>query len=58
MDKIEAAVRASGQDLAPVDESQAVELIPEKRYGYLVFLRLAFSKYTRRAILGATLMIT
>ena len=32
--------------------------MPETRYGYLTFLRLAFHQYTRRAILGATLMIT
>jgi MFS family permease len=58
MAKIEAQVRASGQDLAPIDQSKAVELIPEQRYGYLVFLRLAFRDFRRRAILGATLMIT
>jgi MFS family permease len=58
MAKIEAQVRASGQELAPVDESQAVELKPEQRYGYLTFLRLAFRDFRRRAILGASLMIT
>ena len=31
--------------------------MPETRYGYLTFLRLVFHRYTRRAILGATLMI-
>ena len=34
------------------------ELVPEKRYGYLTFLRLVFRTYPKRAILGATLMIT
>src|SRR6478735_6748859 len=58
LDKIEAAVRKSGQVLTPVDDSQAVELVPEARYGYLVFLRLAFREYPKRAILGASLMIT
>src|SRR5215467_10502379 len=58
MAKIEEQVRASGQDLAPIDESKGIEIIPETRYGYLTFLRLAFHKFTRRAILGATLMIT
>ena len=32
--------------------------MPETRYGYLVFLRLVFHQYPRRAILGSTLMIT
>jgi MFS family permease len=58
MAKIEASVRGSGQTLAPVDDANAIELAPEKRYGYLVFLRLVFRQYPRRAILGATLMIT
>jgi MFS family permease len=56
--KIEDAVRASGQTLEPVDDSQAITLIPEKQYGYLTFLRLVFHQYPRRAILGASLMIT
>jgi MFS family permease len=56
--KIEDAARKSGQTLAPVDDSQAISLVPEKQYGYLVFLRLVFREYPKRAILGATLMIT
>src|SRR4029077_15898252 len=36
----------------------AIELIPEKQYGYITFLRLVFRTYPKRAILGATLMIT
>jgi MFS family permease len=58
MAKIEEAVRKAGGDLAPVDEALAIELKPEKQYGYLTFLRLVFHQFTRRAILGATLMIT
>ena len=58
MAKIEAAVRKSGRKLAPVDESNAIEPLPEKQYGYLVFLCLVFRQSPRRAILGATLMIT
>ena len=54
MAKIEEAVRKSGQELDPIDESKAIEIVPETRYGYLTFLRLAFHQYTRRAILGAT----
>src|SRR6476659_1258725 len=56
--KIEEAVRKSGQELEPVDDSQALELTPEKRYGYVTFLGLVFRTYPRRAVLGATLMIT
>jgi MFS family permease len=53
--KIEAA---QGQPLEPVDDSLAIELVPEKKYGYVRFLRLVFHTYPKRAILGATLMIT
>jgi MFS family permease len=56
--KIEDAVRSSGQGLEPVDDSKALELTPEKRYGYITFLRLVFKQYPKRAILGASLMIT
>ncbi len=56
--KIEEAVRKSGQELEPVDDSQALELTPEKQYGYVMFLGLVFRTYPKRAILGATLMIT
>ena len=56
--KIEEAVRKSGQELEPVDDSQALELTPEKRYGYVTFLGLVFRTYPKRAVLGATLMIT
>src|SRR6478752_3059286 len=55
---IEEAVRKSGQVIEPVDDSQALELTPEKRYGYVMFLGLVFRTYPRRAVLGATLMIT
>ncbi len=56
--KIEDAVRRSGGELTPVDDSQAISLVPEEQYGYLVFLRLVFREYPKRAVLGATLMIT
>ena len=58
LDKIEEIAREGGQELEPVDDSQATELVPEKQYGYLTFLRLVFRTYPKRAILGATLMIT
>jgi MFS family permease len=56
--KIEDAVVKSGGVLTPVDDSQAISLVPEEQYGYLVFLRLVFKEYPKRAILGASLMIT
>jgi len=56
--KIEAAAVKSGQELVPVDDSQAITLVPEKTYGYLTFLRLVFRDYRDRAVLGASLMIT
>src|SRR5215468_7127942 len=43
--KIEDAVRASGQDLVPVEDSQAITLVPERQYGYITFLRLVFHQY-------------
>jgi MFS family permease len=56
--KIEDAVRKTGQPLDPIPDSQALELKPETQYGYLRFLQLVFHQYPRRAILGASLMIT
>ena len=56
--KIEEIVRSTGQELEPVDDSMATELDPEKRYGYVTFLGLVFRTYPKRAVLGATLMIT
>ena len=56
--RIEEASIADGQHLDPVPESAAIAIVPEKRYGYLTLLRVAFRYYPKRAILGATLMIT
>jgi MFS family permease len=56
--KIEEAAIKAGQTLDPVGDDKALELIPEKRYGYIQFIRLVFHTYPRRAILGASLMIT
>jgi MFS family permease len=56
--KIEHAVSAAGQALDPVLDSEAIELVPEKQYGYAKFLGLVFHEYPKRAILGASLMIT
>jgi MFS family permease len=56
--KIEDAARKSGQTLEPVPDPKAIELVPEEQYGYVRFVGLVFHRYTKRAILGATLMIT
>jgi len=55
---IEDAVAASGHTLPPVDERAAIELRPADKIGYLALLRLLFRVYPRRAVLGASLMIT
>jgi MFS family permease len=55
---IERQVASSGQTLAPVDESQAIEIRPSKPHGYVSLLRVLFRQYPSRSVLGATLMIT
>jgi MFS family permease len=56
--KIEEQVIKSGQTLEEVPDEMALELTPEERYGYVRFVGLVFHKYPKRAVLGATLMIT
>jgi MFS family permease len=56
--KIEEAARRAGQTVEPVPDSAAIELVPERKYGYIQFLRLVFHTYPKRAVLGASLMIT
>jgi MFS family permease len=56
--KIEEGAVKSGQTLVAVDDSDTIELVPEKDYGYLVFLRMVFKTYPKRAVLGASLMVT
>ena len=58
MRRIEEAALRDGQHLEPVPEDAAITIMPEKRYGYLTLLRVAFRQYPKRAVLGATLMIT
>jgi MFS family permease len=58
MRKIEEMAVRDGQRLEPVPEDAAITIVPERRYGYLTLLRIAFRRYPQRAILGATLMIT
>ena len=56
--RIEQAALRDGQRLDPVPDSAAIVIVPEKRYGYLTLLGVAFRRYPERAVLGATLMIT
>ena len=56
--RIEEAAIRDGQHLEPVPANSGITIMPEKRYGYLTLLRLAFRQYPKRAFLGATLMIT
>jgi MFS family permease len=55
---IERQVEESGQTLAPVDESQAIEIRPAGSHGYLSLLRVLFKHYPSRSTLSASLMIT
>jgi len=56
--RIEHEVVASGHTLPPVDDSAAIELRPANKLGYLALTRVLFRLYPRRAVLGASLMIT
>jgi MFS family permease len=58
MKHIEDVALKDGQHLSEVLDSDAIVLKPEKDYGYLTLLRLLFRVYPKRAILGASLMIT
>ena len=55
---IEDEAKKSGQTLEPVDDNAAIQIQPEKLYGYLTLLRVVFKQYPKRAVLGASLMIT
>jgi len=58
MATIENQVRSAGRSLSPVDESSAIGIRPAPHTGYLTLIRLIFTSYWRRGVLGATLMIT
>ncbi|PWJ53692.1 Predicted arabinose efflux permease, MFS family [Quadrisphaera granulorum] len=55
---IERQVEESGQHLAPVDDSKAIEVRPAPAQGYITLARVLFKTYPQRATLAATLMIT
>jgi MFS family permease len=56
--RIEEATRASGGTLGEVDDSKEIEIAPATNIGFIALARTLFVTYPRRAILGATLMIT
>jgi MFS family permease len=56
--RIEDAVNDSGGTLGKVDESKEIEIAPATNIGFIALARTLFVTYPRRAILGATLMIT
>jgi MFS family permease len=56
--RIEAATEHSGGSLGEVDESKAINVTPASNIGFIALARTLFATYPRRAILGATLMIT
>jgi MFS family permease len=57
MDRIE---RWSGEkgELQPLDDSKAIEVKPSEPFNPVSLLRMLFSKYPSRSVLGASLMIT
>ena len=55
---IEQEVQASSGELPPVDHGQQLEIRPAEQIGYLALLRVLFSAFPARSILGASLMIT
>ena len=56
--EIEQLTKARGGTLGEVDESKAIEITPANNIGFVALARTLFVHYPRRAILGATLMIT
>jgi MFS family permease len=56
---IEREVERSGKHQLPeLDESRCIEVKPTNRTGYLTLVRVLFSHYPKRSVLGASLMIT
>jgi MFS family permease len=58
IDFIEHEVEHGGRRLAPVSEDRCIEIKPADDIGFLALARVLFRDYPRRAVYGATLMIT
>jgi MFS family permease len=50
--------REAAADLPPIDDSKAIEIRPQDPVRFVHLAKVLFVQYTRRSILGATLMIT
>jgi MFS family permease len=57
MAAIEDRARSAGHPIPPVDASRTIDVRPVRRSGYLTLIRLVFTDYWRRGVLGASLMI-
>ena len=55
---IEHEVEATGKTVSPVPDDKALEVSPSKRTGYLTLVKVLFTQYPKRSVLGASLMIT
>jgi MFS family permease len=55
---IEAEVERAGVTLEPVDDARAIEIMPAPQTGYLTLVKVLFSHYPARSVLGASLMIS
>jgi len=58
VERIERDSVESGGELGPVDESQAIEILPADSVGYWTLAKTLFRRYPSRSVLGASLMIT
>ena len=58
MQGCEQLTKDGGGTLGDVDESKTIEITPANNIGFVALARTLFVYYPRRAILGATLMIT
>jgi MFS family permease len=56
--QIEEEATRHGGTLTPLDDSQAIEIVPTEQIGYLSLIRVLFRHYPDRSILVAALMIT
>jgi MFS family permease len=55
---IEAEVERAGIKLEPVEDARAIEIQPAPQTGYLTLVKVLFSHYPARSVLGASLMIS
>jgi MFS family permease len=56
--EIEQQTEQTGGTLGEIDESKAISIIPASDIGFVALARTLFVHYPRRAVLGASLMIT